>query len=62
MLRWALIFAAIAIVLGLLGFGGAASVFAGLAKILFFVAITIFVILLALGLMAGRAVGKAIDR
>ena len=56
MLRWALIFAVIAVVLGLLGFGGAASVFAGLAKILFFIAIAVFLILLALGLTAARAI------
>jgi len=61
MLRWAAIFLAIGLVLGVLGFGGVGGAFIGLAKLLFFVAIAIFVILLALGLMAGKAVKDAID-
>jgi uncharacterized membrane protein YtjA (UPF0391 family) len=61
MIRWAIIFAIIALVLGLLGFGGIASAFAALAKMLFFVAITIFVILLALGLMAGKGIRNVVD-
>ncbi|HEX4695034.1 DUF1328 domain-containing protein [Sphingomonas sp.] len=61
MLRWAIIFAIIALVLGLLGFGGIASAFAGVAKLLFFIAIAIFVVLLALGVMAGRAIKKGVD-
>ena len=56
MLKWALIFAVIALVLGLLGFGGAASVFAGIAKILFFVAAALILIYLALAILAARAV------
>ena len=61
MIRWAIIFAIVALVLGLLGFGGVASAFAGLAKMLFFLAITIFVILLVLGLMAGKGIKNAVD-
>ena len=61
MLRWALIFAVIALLLGGFGFGSAASAFAGIAKILFFVAITVFVICLVLGLIAGRRAKDAID-
>jgi uncharacterized membrane protein YtjA (UPF0391 family) len=61
MLRWAIIFAVLSLVLGLLGFGGMASAFAGIAKLLFFVAIAIFAILLALGLMAGKSVADAAD-
>ena len=61
MLRWAIIFAVIALVLGLLGCGGIASAFAGIAKLLFFIAIAIFVVLLVLGLMAGRAIKDAVD-
>lgn len=61
MLRWALLFAVVALVLGLLGFGGVASGFAGLAKLLFFVAITVFLILLGLGLMAGKGIRDVVD-
>ena len=61
MIRWAIIFAIVALVLGLLGFGGAASAFAGLAKMLFFLAAAIFVILLVLGLMAGKRIKNVVD-
>lgn len=61
MLRWAIIFAILSLVLGVLGFGGMASAFAGLAKLLFFLAIAIFAVLLALGLMAGKSIAKSVD-
>jgi uncharacterized membrane protein YtjA (UPF0391 family) len=61
MLKLALISLVIAAVLALLGFGGAAGTFVGIAKILFFIAIALFVIFLVLGLMAGKAVKDAID-
>lgn len=61
MIRWAIIFAVIALVLGLLGFGGAASAFAWIAKILFIVAIAIFVLFLVLGVAAGKGIRNAID-
>ena len=50
MLKWAMIFLVMALVLGLLGFGGLAGAFVQIAKILFWLAIIIFAILLALGL------------
>lgn len=56
MLRWALIFLIAGIVLAVLGFGGIGGAFVGVAKILFFLAIAAFVILLVMGLLAGRAV------
>ena len=37
MLTWALIFAVIALVAGVFGFGGVASAAAGIARILFFI-------------------------
>lgn len=49
-LKWALIFAIISLVAGILGFSGLAGAAMGIAKILFFIALTIFVILLILGL------------
>jgi uncharacterized membrane protein YtjA (UPF0391 family) len=50
MLKWALIFAGIALVLGLLGFGGIAGAFMSIAKLLFWLAVIIAVGFLVLGL------------
>ena len=50
MLKWALIFAGIALVLGLLGFGGIAGAFMSIAKLLFWLAVIIAVAFLVLGL------------
>ncbi len=61
MLKWAAIFLVVGLVLGLLGFGGVGGAFVGIAKILFFVAIAIFAVLLVLGLIAGKGVKRAID-
>ena len=56
MLKWALIFLVIGLVLGAMGFGGVGGAFVGIAKLLFFLAIALFVIFLVLALLAGRAV------
>jgi uncharacterized membrane protein YtjA (UPF0391 family) len=56
MLKWALIFLVVGLVLGAMGFGGVGGAFVGIAKILFFLAIALFVIFLVLALLAGRAV------
>ncbi|PCG14407.1 MULTISPECIES: DUF1328 domain-containing protein [Sphingomonas] len=61
MLKWAVIFLIVGLVLGALGFGGIGGAFVGIAKILFFIAIALFVIFLVLGLIAGKAVKDAID-
>ncbi|HZV18855.1 MAG TPA: DUF1328 domain-containing protein [Sphingobium sp.] len=61
MIRLAIICLVIALVAALLGFGGIAGAFVGLAKILFFVAIGLFVIFLVLGLLAAKGISKAID-
>lgn len=61
MIRWAIIFLVVGAVLALLGFGGLGGTFIGIAKLLFFVAIAVFVVLLVLGLMAGKGVKNAID-
>ena len=50
MLRWALIFLVIGLVAGLLGFTGIAGAAVGIAKLLFFAAAAIFVVLLVLGI------------
>jgi uncharacterized membrane protein YtjA (UPF0391 family) len=53
MLYWSLVFLVIALIAAVLGFGGVAVAAAGIAKILFFLFLVIFVVTLALG-MAGR--------
>jgi len=53
MLRLALFFLVVSIVAAIFGFGGIAAASASLARILFFIAIVVFVVLLIAGLMAG---------
>jgi uncharacterized membrane protein YtjA (UPF0391 family) len=55
MLKWALIFFVVSLIAGALGFTNIASGAAGIAKILFFIAVTIFVIFLVLAILAGEA-------
>ena len=54
MIRWAVIFLVIGLVMAVLGFGGIGGAFIDIAKILFFIAGAIFVVLLILGLIAGK--------
>ena len=56
MLKWALIFAIVAVVAALLGFSGVAGVAAGFAKILFFIGLALVVLFLILGVIAGKKV------
>jgi len=56
MFKWALIFAVLALGAALLGFGGAAGTFAGIAKILFFIGLALVVIFVVLGIVAGRKI------
>ena len=56
MIRWAIIFAIISLVAGIFGFTGIAADSASIAKFLFFVAITIFIVLLAAGLFVGKKI------
>jgi len=58
MLKWALIFFVISIVAAVFGFTGIAAGTAEIAKILFFVAVAIFVIFLILGLIAGKKLSE----
>lgn len=61
MLRWALIFLVVGLIAAALGFGGIAGASIGIAKILFFIAIALFLIFLITGLATGRAIKNAID-
>ncbi|MBP1849128.1 DUF1328 domain-containing protein [Rhizobium halophytocola] len=56
MLKWALIFFVISIVAGIFGFTGISAAAGGIARILFFIALAIFIIFLVLALMAGSVV------
>jgi uncharacterized membrane protein YtjA (UPF0391 family) len=49
MLKWAIIFAVGALVLGVLGFGGLAGAFMSIARILFWLFVVIAVLLFVLG-------------
>lgn len=49
MIKWAIIFAVVALVLAVLGFGGLAGAFIDIAKILFWLAVIIAVIFFVLG-------------
>jgi len=61
MIRLAILCLLLAGAAALLGFGGVAGTFVGIAKILFFVALALFAIFLVLGLLAGRRMSKALD-
>ncbi|MCW8084011.1 DUF1328 family protein [Sabulicella glaciei] len=50
MIKWAIIFAVVALVLGALGFGGLAGAFMDIAKVLFWLAVIIAIALFVLGL------------
>jgi len=54
MLRWALIFLVISLIAALFGFTGISVAAADIARVLFFIFIVIFIVLLLGGLMAGR--------
>ena len=54
MLHWAIMFLVVALVAAVLGFGGIAGVAVGLAKIVFFVAMVLFLISLVYGITTGR--------
>jgi len=55
MLGWALTFLVIALIAAVLGFGGIASFAVEIAKIIFFVAIILFVISAVFALIRGRS-------
>ena len=58
MIKWAIIFAVISLIAGIFGFTGVAADSAAIAKILFFVALAIFAVLLVLGLIAGKKLSE----
>ncbi|MDB5641963.1 MAG: hypothetical protein JWN07_1280 [Hyphomicrobiales bacterium] len=54
MLKWALIFFVVSIIAGGLGFTGISAAASGISRVLFFIALAIFLIFLVLALMAGE--------
>lgn len=61
MIRLAILCLIVAAVAALLGFGGLAGAFVGIAKILFFAAIALFAIFLVLGLLVGKGISNLVD-
>ena len=49
MIKWAAIFAVLALVMAVLGFGGLAGAFIDIAKVLFWLAVIVAVVLFILG-------------
>ena len=56
LLRWAFIFLVISIIAAVFGFGGISAAAAGIAKILFYIFLALFVLTLIIGLVIGRAI------
>jgi uncharacterized membrane protein YtjA (UPF0391 family) len=57
MLRWAVIFLVIALIAALLGFTTIAGASIAIAKTLFYIFLIVFLVLLVMGVMAGRRLG-----
>ncbi len=51
MLTWAIIFLVVALVAAVFGFGGVSTAAAGIAKVLFFIFVVLFIISLLFGLV-----------
>jgi uncharacterized membrane protein YtjA (UPF0391 family) len=60
MLGWALTFLVVALIAGLLGFTSVAGAAMGIAKIVFFVFLIMFVVSLVMHLVRGRGVGPGL--
>jgi uncharacterized membrane protein YtjA (UPF0391 family) len=54
MLGWVVTFLIVALIAGLLGFGGIAGASVEIAKIIFFIAIVLFLVSAVIGLVRGR--------
>lgn len=54
MLSWVVTFLVVALIAALLGFGGIAGVSIEIAKVIFFIAIILFIVSAVIGLMRGR--------
>jgi uncharacterized membrane protein YtjA (UPF0391 family) len=57
MLRWALIFLVLALVAGLLGFGGIAGAASEIARVLLYIFVALLIVSLVMHLVRGRGPG-----
>lgn len=60
MLRWALFFFIFALMAALFGFGGLAGTAAGIAQILFYIGLVLFLVTLLYGLFSSKRTGGTI--
>jgi uncharacterized membrane protein YtjA (UPF0391 family) len=58
MLRWAVIFLVVSLIAAVFGFTGISAAAAGMAKILFFIFIALFLIALIAGLTVGNKIAR----
>ena len=58
MLRWALIFFVFGLIAALLGFTGIAGAAIGIAKILFYIFLVLFLVVLLIGLSTANKISK----
>lgn len=56
MLKWAILFFVISLIAGFFGFSGVASGTKSIAKVLFFIALAIFLVVLVFGVLLGTLV------
>ncbi len=56
MLKWALVFFVVSLIAGVFGFTGIAAGAAAIAKVLFYIAVALFLIFLVLGLTVASAI------
>jgi uncharacterized membrane protein YtjA (UPF0391 family) len=55
MLSWVVTFLVVALIAGILGFGGIAGASVEIAKMIFFIAVVLFLISAVIGLVRGRS-------
>jgi uncharacterized membrane protein YtjA (UPF0391 family) len=58
MLGWVLTFLVVALIAGVLGFGGIAGASIEIAKIIFFIAVVLFLVSVIFGAFRGRGFGQ----
>lgn len=56
MLKWAIIFFALSVIAGVLGFTNVATSARSIAKVFFFIAVIVFLIVLVFGVMLGTLI------
>lgn len=56
MLRWALIFFLISIFAGVFGFRRTSAAFSGVARVLFFIFLAVFLVFLTLSVLSGKLI------